>query len=652
MDDKTRKSCARKRKSRSGCSVCKKRRLKCDEQQPSCRRCINIGVECPGYARPVRWSTKYEKGTSSSTIVDLEGDTSSWFDSEARKLSNAIEPSNSPQSRQNEDPDLTIVVSTADSPLSFNTTASPMNSLQSEAPSISDTHISANQSVPSPSLPISSSWHGFVDDSNEAEAEQVSTSSLADDNTSLTCYKPVEQSSLLLDHYFSNICQMNSAFDSLHNPFRSEVSRMIINSPLLFYCILSMSAAHLYQGDEPKSRIALEFQTEAISHLSIELSQLDTTTPKAVEDIDTIPAPLAVRKVDRVQDDVLLGVILLGMTSSWHDSSATGLSHLFGCRQLFKAWMASNSLEDPEKRASMDQKQSFLVSSMIYWEAMSSFVLDQDTDALSYLDVFCQPNLPSLIYPCPWTGVGTPVFVFLAKAGILLRSKRVLRNLRVFRSGESHRKALYAELLDDASTLEREIIKFRIPFVGLIEDVGDPCTPPDHFLAIARCYRLATLLELYRGFPELIKCPTAMEQTVEVPPGQYDDKTHLILGLAFGVLGTLESIPIDSGTVAIQLLALLIAGSALGVCTGQSHDTTTSLHRTVMRWRGFVRQRILYLCVAIGLRPVNHAAIILEEVWARMDMKTGSSDDNDGASANEVHWMDVMSEKRLETTFG
>ncbi|RSL70871.1 hypothetical protein CEP53_001757 [Fusarium sp. AF-6] len=519
MDDKGRRSCARKRKSRSN--------------HPPLLMSWSVAanavpqVDVPS-ARS-EWSTKYEKGTSSSTIVDLEGDASSWFDSEARKLSNAIEPSNSPQSRQNEDPDLTIVVSTADSPLSSNTTASPMNSLQSEAPSISDTYISANQSAPSPSLSISGSWHGFVDDSNEAEAEQVSTSNLADDNTSLTCYKPVEQSSLLLDHYFSNVCQMNSAFDSLHNPFRSEVSRMIINSPLLFYCILSMSAAHLYQGDEPKSRIALEFQTEAISYLSIELSQLDTTTPKTVEDIDTIPAPLAVRKVDRVQDDVLLGVILLGMTSSWHDSSAT-------------------------------------------------------------------------------------------------------------------------ELLDDASALEREIIKFRIPFVGLIEDVGDPCTPPDHFLAIARCYRLATLLELYRGFPELIKSPTAMEQTVELPPGQYDDKTHLILGLAFGVLGILESIPIDSGTVAIQLLALLIAGSALG--TGQSHDTTTSLNRTVMRWRGFVRQRILYLCVAIGLRPVNHAAVILEEVWSRMDMKAGSSDDNDGASANEVHWMDVMSEKRLETTFG
>ncbi|KAJ4169002.1 hypothetical protein NW754_010934 [Fusarium falciforme] len=120
MDDKIHRSCARKRKSRSGCSVCKKRRLKCDEQQPSCRRCINIGVECPGYARPIKWSTKYEKGTSSSAALDPDGDASSWFDSEARKLSNVIEPGSShqsTQSRQTEHSDLTTTMPMVESPL-------------------------------------------------------------------------------------------------------------------------------------------------------------------------------------------------------------------------------------------------------------------------------------------------------------------------------------------------------------------------------------------------------------------------------------------------------------------------------------------------------------------------------------------------------
>ncbi|PMD45407.1 hypothetical protein L207DRAFT_524776 [Hyaloscypha variabilis F] len=37
------------RKSRFGCSSCKKRRIKCDEAKPACKRCIDSGVSCTGY---------------------------------------------------------------------------------------------------------------------------------------------------------------------------------------------------------------------------------------------------------------------------------------------------------------------------------------------------------------------------------------------------------------------------------------------------------------------------------------------------------------------------------------------------------------------------------------------------------------------------
>ncbi|KAF1964064.1 hypothetical protein BU23DRAFT_547988 [Bimuria novae-zelandiae CBS 107.79] len=32
-----------------GCSMCKKRRIKCDEQEPGCKRCTKSGLTCPGY---------------------------------------------------------------------------------------------------------------------------------------------------------------------------------------------------------------------------------------------------------------------------------------------------------------------------------------------------------------------------------------------------------------------------------------------------------------------------------------------------------------------------------------------------------------------------------------------------------------------------
>ncbi|KAF5575512.1 C6 zinc finger domain-containing protein [Fusarium pseudocircinatum] len=37
------------RRVKTGCSTCKARKVKCDEQRPSCRRCISTGLKCSGY---------------------------------------------------------------------------------------------------------------------------------------------------------------------------------------------------------------------------------------------------------------------------------------------------------------------------------------------------------------------------------------------------------------------------------------------------------------------------------------------------------------------------------------------------------------------------------------------------------------------------
>ncbi|KAH8433436.1 Zn(II)2Cys6 transcription factor domain-containing protein [Aspergillus melleus] len=39
-------------KTRTGCTTCKTRKIKCDETQPHCQRCQNAGWKCPGYGRP------------------------------------------------------------------------------------------------------------------------------------------------------------------------------------------------------------------------------------------------------------------------------------------------------------------------------------------------------------------------------------------------------------------------------------------------------------------------------------------------------------------------------------------------------------------------------------------------------------------------
>ncbi|KAL2443840.1 hypothetical protein ABEF95_013578 [Exophiala dermatitidis] len=47
------KKSAAKRRTKTGCLTCRKRRIKCDEGKPSCRNCIKSKRECAGYVQPL-----------------------------------------------------------------------------------------------------------------------------------------------------------------------------------------------------------------------------------------------------------------------------------------------------------------------------------------------------------------------------------------------------------------------------------------------------------------------------------------------------------------------------------------------------------------------------------------------------------------------
>ncbi|KAI2821452.1 transcriptional regulator family: Fungal Specific TF [Aspergillus niger] len=61
----------RRFKTRNGCLRCKQRRIKCDETLPVCNQCTRKRFECPGYKRPLKWSSKYEVGRSGNNSAVL-----------------------------------------------------------------------------------------------------------------------------------------------------------------------------------------------------------------------------------------------------------------------------------------------------------------------------------------------------------------------------------------------------------------------------------------------------------------------------------------------------------------------------------------------------------------------------------------------------
>ena len=40
-----------------GCGTCIRRKVKCDQGRPTCRRCSLVGFDCLGYERPLQWVT-------------------------------------------------------------------------------------------------------------------------------------------------------------------------------------------------------------------------------------------------------------------------------------------------------------------------------------------------------------------------------------------------------------------------------------------------------------------------------------------------------------------------------------------------------------------------------------------------------------------
>ncbi|CAH0056061.1 unnamed protein product [Clonostachys solani] len=637
-------------------------RVKCDETVPSCRRCLKTGLTCPGYLRPVKWSTKHEKLSAPSEDYNAEDDTGFGADVDADRQ--VLSPSSplfneragtfSPMSITSQITSSCATTTTGeDSPASNSSgdQGSSAMGISVASPLQTEAIILSAPNSPPPKQP--------GDDDHSAEQSNLdeyigisASDGPPSQDALLSLYIPTEESSVLLCHYYSLICRINSSFDSENNPFRNQMSKLINGSPLLFYCVLSMSAAHLHQYDN-NTTISFEYQARALSQLSTDLSTTcilpSQPTPREQESTE-LSGP---SQTTLVKDELLLGIILLGMTSAWNDASSSGYSHLIGSRVLFKSWMSANGLNTANKASAMTDIQRFIVSSMVYWEALSSFVVDQRTEDLAYLDCLANQRWTGTITPSPWTGVATPIFIHLAKVGSLMRKKRALRNISLFRSSEAYRDALYFQLVEDARALEQAILGWRVPFLSLIEDTGDPRAPPKHFWGLARCYRLVAFIELYRAFPEIVENHSGLsipDGKSVAPDGDY--QSPLILSLAFGVLDILKNILSDSSTLPVQGLALIVAGSVLGR-VGSPEKAT--LDQEVMEWREFVRERMVLLHSFVGLRPVKHAAIMIEEAWTRMDalVESNSGFEFDGNMLSDsVHWMDIMIEKRLETILG
>ncbi|KAL5692977.1 hypothetical protein EMGR_005519 [Emarellia grisea] len=519
-------------------------------------------------------------------------------------------------------------------------------------------HLQEDDLEPNLALPIFSNvefndLHLDVTSSLEHELDaSTSVTMLWNDSFTPTSITFEDRNTSLLRHYFSVICHINCAFDSEKNPFRVCVSDMMKGCPLIYHCVLSMSAAHLATQVLEVSSEALEHRTKALSCLQAQIAKMG----KGKGPSDDYASSLNL--------GALFGSILLGMTDGWHNPSCLGLTHLHGARVLFKHWISSNMNLNGTTSVLSSQMKSFLAGIMAYWEAVSSFLKDQPISSLSYLAGVCQQDTAERIQPNPWTGISTPLFIYLAQVGILGRQLSIIRNLSVSTFASGIQSRVQDDLLQQARECERKLYDYQVPPAERIEDTGDDMTPISHLQTVAEIYRLTALLELYRCFPGLFG-DSPNELCDEFPSCPKMPPSAKLLPIATSILTLISTLPLDSGAQVLLLIPLMVAGSTLQP-TRPGHAQTfieaswarlcavmlslPAQESVYMHWRAFVRHRIKALYGHIGLASVLRALEVVERVWARADLQATA---NTSAVESEfIHWTDVMVDERLESIFG
>lgn len=280
-----------------GCLRCKQRKIKCDETLPQCNQCTRKALDCPGYVRPLKWSSKYETWNSTDTPKEVTRD----LNRSVRHLTNnAKEHDNAlPQTPRN------LGQTDGSSHIERDPASAPCHQQHTSntTPNEADIYLDPDRLL-GPLLFSRSSTDDFLFDST-LQGQSLDTATPWDDLLAPSPQITEDQSTVtrLSRHYFSSVCRINCCFDSSKNLFRVWVAESMHSCPLLYHCILFMSASHLaaMQQDD-LIPVALEHRAEAISRLGTEILGVDLhSSLKPFSSFESISR-------------ALLACILLGMT--------------------------------------------------------------------------------------------------------------------------------------------------------------------------------------------------------------------------------------------------------------------------------------------------------------------------------------------------
>lgn len=432
----------------------------------------------------------------------------------------------------------------------------------------------------------------------------------------------------LIDAYFTTVCRIFSTFDSPQNLFRSYISRRWQSSSAMFYAMLSMASAKLGRQSLTYKKHASEYQSLAIKQLAEDLSAASSWTP-----------------------ELLFVVLMLGLSTSWHDISDLGLVHL---QAMQHAVLNTTITCADDELETLD----FFKKALVYWEMVISFVTENvaihDYTRLSpcrqkqTASRVSNPFNVERLKPHPWTSIAQQ------PQALFTRLIQLFRQLRSFDTGSKTPKSHLTEpapFLQAVEALEDELWKLKLPSLHEIANTGDENTPPIHHLLLAEAYMFANFYQLYQVFPNLLSKRGRHLNQPHGPRSQMQNLTTVssclshsdvdsddwLKSLGRNIIIRLDQIHTSSGTSCVQPLLLLVGSTSLSI----NPDSKGSEEEAeIIRMRKSVLDRLSFISGACLSEPIHTVELAVTEIFKRLDVGVN------------VFWMDMLQNMGLVTIIG
>ncbi|KAJ5819083.1 hypothetical protein N7474_004674 [Penicillium riverlandense] len=605
----------RRPKSKGGCARCKQRRRRCDETKPSCQECVKRGQECPGYQRPtLKWRHVFKEnhaGDEAHTCAVGESSRAVLPSvAELVKEDSGIQPQGA---ANNTEP----------------------SSLFDHLP---DIDASANAL---PRLESMTDGLAIVKTTSQTESLDILQERLA--NAAMPPFL-INMPTILVQYYFDYVCKSWSSFDSPLNPFRRIFSRLWSQSAPVYFAIQSMAAASLANDFPAMRAIGIQTRQQAIACLE------NAHRPEDSEDGD---------------DEYFLALLMIGMTTAWHNASDLGLNHL----KEAKEYILQQRRRCQSPKSAFAKQYPLFKQCLLYWNMLAAFVAE-DSPLLAEEEASDSSELELSVYlvdgqilPHPWTGsVGKVLSLFY-------RTARLIRGVSTFYRSYWDSLDLGAldvnylveeiELQQRAEQLEEEILSAELlSYSGLIE-TGDTNTPPSHFIILAEAYRCTALLQIYHVFPDILTERFRLNQILGKEPSglfsmlfpkahatnaSHPSATDARRKLTLHIVSLLDQLFPSSGTrcmlpVLLAAIAsdLVFSSESLFGPAANAIAGLSTLDVEIAQARRKVSMWISELVLILPKLPMQRISNLVRETWDRAD---------DGC--NEF-WLDVMLEKNLGT---